>query len=403
MEPLQEIKSLIDEQGRTWEEFKHKNDELIQAKAEGKAVAELTEQVEKINLGLTKTQGDLLEIAKKSNRPQIENQLSDAQLEHKSAFKKYLRKGDTNGLEEMQRKAMNTGTDSEGGYLVDEEMDAIIDRVVPTISAVYRLANVVTIGTARYEKLVKITGMTMARPGEGAGSGETTEPTYSKIAIDVFPAEVEPWVNNETLEDAVVNFEMDLAEEAAISFALGAGSEFITGNGVGKARGITSYTNIANASYAWGKIGYVATGKSAAFASVAPADKIVALQHALKAQYRPGAVYLMNDATLSTVRQMKDASGSYYLWNPDPTAGFGGRLLGSPCEIDDNMADVAALSYSVAFGNFARGYTIARRTGTTLIRDNLTTKGVTKFNFRQRFGAGVTNYEAIKLLKFATS
>ena len=46
---------------------------------------------------------------------------------------------------------------------------------------------------------------------------------------DVFAAaEVEPWVYNETLEDAIINLETDLANEAAIGFAEGANAEYIT-------------------------------------------------------------------------------------------------------------------------------------------------------------------------------
>jgi HK97 family phage major capsid protein len=172
---------------------------------------------------------------------------------------------------------------------------------------------------------------------------------------------------------------------------------------VGKARGITGYDVVANASMAWGKVGFIVSGKSAAFASVAPADKVIGLQHALKAQYRPGAVFLTNDATLGTMRQIKDASGAYYLWQPDPAAAFGGRFLGHPVEVDDNMPAIGAGSYSLAFGNFKRGYKIVRRAGTSLIRDNITAKGQTKFNFRRRFGGGITHFEAIKLMKFATS
>jgi HK97 family phage major capsid protein len=121
--------------------------------------------------------------------------------------------------------------------------------------------------------------------------------------------------------------------------------------------------------------------------------------------FRPAfqAVRIPIDATLATIRQIKDGSGAYYLWQPDPTGAFGGRLLGHPVEVDDNLATIAAGSYSLAFGNFKRGYTIVNRAGTTLIRDNITAKGTTKFNFRRRFGGGITNYEAIKLLKFATS
>jgi HK97 family phage major capsid protein len=403
---LKEINDLLLKQGNIFEEFKRKNDERLEAiEKKGWAPADLTETVGKLSEAMQKLDKEILEIQKKANRlnPGGGNDLTDEQLEHKKAFSLYLRKGIDRDLDEIQRKAMNTGSDPDGGYLVLPEIDQMIDRIVPTVSALYRLANVVTIGTNKYQKRVKTSGMSMRRTADGSGGGETTEPKFANVEIEVFTAEVEPWVNNETLEDAFINLETDLADEAAIAFAEGAGSEFISGNGVGKARGITSYTNVANASYAWGKVGYIVSGKSAAFASVAPADKIVDLQHALKSQYRPGAVFLTNDATLGQIRQLKDGSGSYYLWQPDPAAAFGGRLLGHPVEVDDNIAALGAGSYSLAFGNFKRGYTIVNRTGTTIIRDNITTKGVTKFNFRRRFGGGITNFEAIKLMKFATS
>jgi HK97 family phage major capsid protein len=399
-----EIKSLVQQQGEAFEAFKKKNDELIAAKAEGKAVGDLTAEVKKLNDALTDIGKQMSAIEAKANRPAAgpDAQLTEEQKARKSAFEKMLRKG-VGALSDVELKAMNSGSDPDGGYLVLPEMDKAIDRIAPTISAMYRLANVVTIGSKKYEKVVKKTGMSMRRVADGGTGGETTEPTYAKLEIEVFTAEVEPWVYNETLEDAFVDLEGDLAMEAGIGFAEGAGSEFITGNGVGKARGIAAYSNVANASYAWGSVGYIASGKSAAFASVAPSDKLIDLQHALKAQYRPGAVWMMNDTTLGVVRQMKDSSGSYYLWQPDTTAAFGGRLLGHPVEVDDNFAAIAANSYSLAFLNPKRAYTIVNRAGTTLIRDNITAKGTTKFNFRRRFGGGITHFEAVKLMKFATS
>jgi len=403
MSDIKQIAETIEAQGKAWGEFQKTNDELLKAKADGKSVTDLTAKLDLINAEFSKLGAAMAEFEKKAGRPAVENQLSEEQAQHKKSFSRFLRKGDTEGLNEIQRKAMNSLSDPDGGYLVLPEMDAAIDRIAPTISSMFRLANVVTIGSNQYKKLVKTSGLAMRRVDDGATGGETTNPTYAEVKIDVFTAEIEPWIHNETLEDSFVNLEMDLADEAAIGFAEGAGVEFISGNGVGKSRGITAYSNVANSSYAWGSVGYIAAGAAGAFASSNPADKVVALQHALKSQYRPGAVFLTNDATLSVMRQFKDASGAYYLWNPDPSAGFGGRFLGSPVEIDDNMSAIAAGSYSLAYGNFKRGYTIVNRAGTTLIRDNITTKGKTKFNFRRRFGAGITNFEAIKLMRFATS
>lgn len=403
---ITDIGDLIVKQGQAFEEFKKVNDARLESiEKKGYAPEDVVEKVAKINADLTTLGKQIEEVAKKAGRPPAgeDKTLTDEQVQHKQAFLQYLRKGDTSNLEEIQRKAMNAGSDVDGGFLVPIELDQMIDRIVPTHSAMYRLANTVTIGTAKYEKLVKTSGLAMRRVAEGGAGGETTNSKYAKIAIEVFEAEVEPWVYNATLEDAFVDLANDLGMEAAIGFAEGAGAEFITGDGVGKARGITAYNTVANASYTWGSIGYIASGKSAAFASVAPSDKLIDLQHSLKPQYRPGAVWMMADATLGIARQMKDASGSYYLWQPDPLGAFGGRFLGNPVEIDDNMPAVAANSLSVAFGNFKRGYTIVNRSGTVLIRDNITAKGTTKFNFRRRFGGGVNNYEAIKLMKFAAS
>lgn len=407
---LVEINTLIEKQGKAWEEFKTANDARLKAIEEkGYAPADLTEKVDKINKDLAEIGKAMTEVEKKANRPGATDAGSKAvtpeQAEYRKAFAHYLRTGEGDGraLRDLGQKAMNTQSDPDGGYLVLPEMDTAIDRIAGTMGALGRLANRITIGTAKYEKLVKTSGMSMRRVAEGATGGETTEPKYTKITIDVFPAEVEPWVYNETLADAIIDLEADLANEAAIGFAEGANAEFITGNGVGKARGIAAYTMVANSAFAWGSVGYITSGKSAAFASIAPADKVISLQHALKSQYRAGAIWLANDATVGVMRQIKDASGQYYLWQPDPAAAFGGRFLGAPVEVDDNVADIGAGSLSLAYLNPQRAYTIVDRAGTSLIRDNITAKGTTKFNFRRRFGGGIVNFEAVKWMKFATS
>lgn len=407
MTELAEIKTLLDDQGRTWEEFKQKNDELLAAKAEGKAFAEMKEIVDRILADMQKQDGEIGELLKKANRPQLLDKagkaLSPERAEYKAAFSKYLRTGADSGLDDLQRKAYNAGSGPDGGYLVDYEMDTEIRRIVSVVSAIGRISRNVTIGTDSFRKVAKTAGLSARRVGPGATGGETTNAKYAELLFTAHEAEAEPWVFNSTLDDAVIDLEADIAMEAGIAFAELAGSEFAVGSGVGGARGITAYDVVANASYAWGKIGYAFTGVSGGFHATLPGDNIVNLQHALKSQYRPNARFVMSDATLAQVRQMKDGSGNYYLWQPDPLVGFGGVLLGSPVEIDDNMPVIAANSLSIAYGDFMQAYLIVNRQGTMVIRDNITAKGKTKFNFRARWGGGIASYEAIKLLKFGTS
>lgn len=408
-----EVKTLIEKQGSAFEEFKKANDARIAAiEGKGYAPADVVEKVNVINADLTKLGKELRdahaqmeETLKKAARPpaQSKGELTQEQIEHKAALARYLRKGEAGNLGELERKAMTAQSDPDGGFLVGSTMDTAIDRVAAAEVSMRRLANVVTIGNASYKKLVKTRGVSGGWEGESEEGGERNANQYSEIEIFAVRAQAEPWVPNDLLDDSSYDLEGDLTMEAGITFGELEGTAFINGTGVKQPRGILGYTAIANASYAWGKVGYIATGVSADFAASNKADKVIDLQHSLKQRYRPGAVFLTSDATLAIMRQFKDGSSGYYLWNPDPTRSVSGTFLGSPVEIDDYMPVIAANSYSVAYGNFKRGYTIVDRRGIAVIRDNVTKKGTTKFNFTKRVGGGITNFEAIKLLKFGTS
>lgn len=399
-----DIKQLIEDQGKAFEEFKKTNDQILQAKAEGKAIADLEAKLQKINDDVSKLTSDIQEEVKKLNRPQPaagDSKMTPEQMEHKQAFEKFLRKGDDSGLSELEKKALQSGSDVDGGYLVPTDMAAEIDRIAGTVGVIAGLANVRTVGTNKHEQRVKTSGLSARWVGEGETGGESTNSKYSKIEIEANEIEVEPWVYNSTLEDADYDLEMDVTEEAGIAFGEAENLAFVSGNGIQKPRGILTYDTVANASYAWGKLGYVTSGASGAFAGSNPGDKLIDLLHSLKSQYRQGAVLLMADTTLAEVRKIKDGSGNFYLFNPDPTGAFAGFVLGAPVQIDDNMPTLASNSFSIAYANLQRGYRIVRRSGIALIRDNITTKGTTKFNFRRRVGGGVRNFEAIKLMKFA--
>lgn len=401
-----ELKEILDKQARAFESFKETNDKREQEEQKlGAALAETTEKLAKIEADFVTLREEAEEAVKASQRTERnDKEKTKEQMEYEGKFRSYLRTGEgEHELRNMRQAAIQTGSDPDGGYTVLPEMDMEIDRVVETISAIGRISKTVTIGSNKWQKPMKTSGMSMRRVADGQTGGETDNQNYALIEIEAFTAEVEPWVFNATLEDSFVDLASDLAMEAGISFAEGLGSEYAAGNGVGKARGITQYNTVANASYSWGSIGYIAAGAAGAFTTDAPGDTIINLQHSLKQQYRPGAVFVMADSTLATVRQMKDGSGAYYLWQPDPTGGFGGRLLGSPVEIDDNMPAIAANSLSIAYGNFPRSYAVVNRRGTTLIRDPFTAKGKTKFNFTRRSGGGIYNFEGIKLMKFASS
>ena len=79
-------------------------------------------------------------------------------------------------------------------------------------------------------------------------------------------------------------------------------------------------------------------------------------------------------------------------------------LLGYPVFTwEDLGSSIAANTYPVMFGNFAKAYTLAARTGMSIVRDNISTPGYTAFYVSRRYGGCVTNNAAVKVLKVSVT
>lgn len=405
----EDIKELIEEKGKAWSEYQKANDERIKAlEAKTGVPAELTEKIDKINAELTRLSAEIKQIEIRANRPPAGNTEKDAyDSEHKAAFVDYMRTGEIAPIlktrtVQVEGKSVNTLNDTQGGYVVHNEVSNIIERVALATTAMRRIATVTTIGAKAFEEVVVTAGMTASWVGETSSPSETTAPTLAKITITPGTEYVMPYATQAMLEDADFDIAAWLGEEAGYSFIAAEGAAFITGSGVNSPKGIASYTPVANASYAWGSTGYIASGKSGAFADSSPANKLFDLYHALKPMYRSNATWLMLDATLNTVRQFQDGMGNY-LWQPGLQLGQPDLLLGKPVETDDNVATVASDSYSIFFADFKRAYRIVDRRGILVLRDPFSSKPYTLFYTTKRVGGDIKNFEAIKVMKFAAS
>ena len=82
-------------------------------------------------------------------------------------------------------------------------------------------------------------------------------------------------------------------------------------------------------------------GVTAASATAITADELISLVYALKSPYRRNAKFLMNDATISLIRKLKDNNGAY-LWQPSIQAGEPDRLLGYAIYTSPYVPTVAA-------------------------------------------------------------
>lgn len=405
---MEEVKKLINDLGRTVEEFKAANDKRIaEIEKKGFAPADLIEKVEKINQDISeisamKKQLEAIETAMgRGDFAGGKSEIDKVKAEHKEAFNKWFRKGDgADNVKALQIKSsLSSGDDTAGGFTVPEEMETTIDRILPTVSVMRNLATVISISTDTYKKLVNKGGATSGWVGEKESRTETTAPSLAEIAINAKEIYAMPYATQQLLDDSKIDIASWLANEVMIEFSEEEGAAFITGDGVSKPKGIASYSMITNGSYAWGKVGYVAGGHATLLNN---ADKLVDLVHALKPAYRNGASFLMNDTTFGKIRLLKDGEGNY-LWRPGLEPGAPETLLGKPVAIDDNVADIGGSAYPVFFANFKRAYLIVDRQGIRVLRDPYSAKPYVAFYTTKRVGGGIVMYEAIKALKIYTS
>ncbi|WP_246812700.1 phage major capsid protein [Ensifer sp. ENS07] len=402
---------ILNELKTTFEQFKAAREEEIKGINAKFADVVTTEKVDRINNEITALNKALNEANQLIAAAALGNTggtKHDPDVEeHSQAFNKFFRKGVDNGLRDLEVKAkLTTQSDPDGGYLVPEETENTIDRVLGVVSAIRSLARVIRISGSEYKKLVNIGGTTSGWVGEEDERPATGTPTLREIVLACGEIYAQPGATQTTLDDARIDIASWLGDEVSIEFSEQEGKAFASGNGKKKPRGFLTYDNVADANWAWGKIGYVASGDASGFAgasaTVSPADALIDLYYALKAGYRQGASFLMSDKVMGTVRKFKDADGNF-IWNAPSAVGEVATILQKPVYTDDNMPAVGANAFPIAFGDFRRAYTIADRTGIRVLRDPFTSKPNVLFYTTKRVGGGVTNFEALKLMKIATS
>lgn len=318
----------------------------------------------------------------------------------RSAFVEgYLRKG-----REVELKSFAGNVPADGGYAVPREIDAVIDATLKSISPIRAVANVVQVGSAGYRKLVTTNGVASGWASEVAARPTTATPTFNEIVPSFGELYANPAATQAMLDDAQFDVEAWLADEIATQFAKAEGTAFVNGDGVDKPKGFLTYTIAAtgDATRSFGQLQYVPVGAASDFPATNPQDKLLDLVHALRAPYRQGAVWVMNSATLAKIRKFKTSDGAF-VWQPGLVTGQPDTLLGYPVVESEDMPDIAANTTPIAFGNFKAGYLVAERSETNILRDPYSNKPYVNFYATKRIGGAVSNSEAIKLLKIATS
>ncbi|KIT17287.1 phage major capsid protein [Jannaschia aquimarina] len=331
-------------------------------------------------------------------------QANEIDAPHQKAMDAYLRSGDDDGLRglSLEGKSMNTAVSAEGGYLVDPQTSETVQSVLMSTASIRSVAKVVNVEATSYDVLVDRGDLESGWASETGTIAETDTSQFDRISIPLHELSALPKASQRLLDDAAFDVETWLAERIADKFARAEAKAFVNGDGADKPRGFLTYPAVAESSWGWGNLGYVATGAPDDFDANDPADAIVDLVYSLGARYRANASFVMNSKTAGAVRKMKDADGRF-LWSDSLAAGQPAQLMGYPVLISEDMPDIGADALAIAFGDFGAGYTIAERPDLRVLRDPFSAKPHVLFYATKRVGGDVTDFAAIKLLKFANA
>lgn len=394
-----DVELVAQEIKQQFEAFKSKNDQRLEAITQEKG--KLAGQVETLNSKLseldnlkTNIENELAEF----KRPAGGNKQASA---HKEAFARFIRKGDDQGLAELEQKAMQTGVDADGGYAVPEELNTDILSKLRDEVVMRQECNVITVGTPDWKKLTNNGGISSGWVGETDERSETGTPKLGVISPVWGEIYGNPYATQTMLDDAFFNVELFITDELTQEFAEREEEAFTLGDGNKKPKGFLSYETAAQADKDrdWGKLQKMVAG-----AASLSADDIVKLIYSLRKVYRAGSKFMMNNQSLLAVRLLKDDKGNY-IWQPGLQVGQPSLLSGFAVAENEQMPDIGDSSGKapIAFGNFKRGFYIFDRIGIRMLRDPYTKKPFVGFYTTKRVGSMLNDSNAIKVLTMPTA
>lgn len=390
----QDIGEVAKELKGAFEDFKKSNNKEIEAiKSEKSKLVEKTDKLNEKIGELDALKSELEKELKAAKRPGTTGGKESS--EYKAAFSKFVRKGNEDGLGELQQKAVQVAVDEDGGYAAPEELDHSLLELLRQDNVMREECGSIIISASGYKKLVNIGGAGSGWVGETEDRPDTNSPKLKEIIATMGEIYAKPKSTQQALDDMFFDVEQWLSSEVAITFAEQESAAFLLGNGDKKPKGLLAHSMAltGDKARAFGTLQNFKSGKAGEFT----ADDLITLIYGLRKGYRNGAKFMMNGLTQMYVRKFKDTEGNY-LWQPGLQAGQPSSLLGYGIAENEDMPDVAADANAVMFGNFKRTYSVVDRMGTRVLRDPYSSKPYVEFYTTKRVGGLLTDSNATKIL-----
>ena len=303
---------------------------------------------------------------------------------YKKAFWDRLRRKDPVDVE--LRNALETGEDSEGGYLVPDEFEHTLVQGLNENGIIRSHAHVITTSSGLHKIPIVASHGSAAWIDEEGAYTESDE-VFGQVQLDAHKVGTLIKVSEELLNDSAFDLESYISSEFSRRIGDKEEEAFLVGNGTSKPTGILNATG-------GGTVGVTAAG-----AAAITADELVDLYYALKAPYRRNAIWVLNDTTIKLIRKLKTGDGQY-LWQPGIKDGEQNMILGRPYFTSPFMPTAAAGAKTLIFGDL-NYYWIGDRVGITFKRLNelYAGNGQVGFMASKRLDGRTVLPEAIQILQ----
>ena len=392
----QEIKTLIEEQGRLVVAFREKVDrELAEIKANGQPLSETKAAIDAMNARF-----DAIEVALKRKSFMVpgSTQAGDAEksIEVK-AMEKWFRYGlkgnacfdrmtaeEKTAFEAMRQKSLSSVSDAGGGFFIPEDFQSVVIQKVANIANVGALVSSVQTSrdVVRWPKVNyttdNIDSSSLALTYEDTNDTTTlTDPTpIGSVSIQTKKARGTVLIDRELLEDSAIDVTALVSSLMADKIAVDKDRQFTKGTGGKFPEGF-----MLNASSPTTN-----SGSSGAFTF----DNIITLCYALPSQYTENAIFMCQRASMGAIRKLKDGQGRY-LWEPSTQANTPATLNGYPIKGNEHIAAVASAAKALIFADFKRLYMAVNKIGLSVQRldEKYADTDQVGFIFRFRYGGSV--------------
>ena len=255
-------------------------------------------------------------------------ELKQEELEER-AFAAYLRG-------EKQERADVNLTKTDNGAVIPSSIANKIIKKVYDICPIYQMATRYNIGGTLsipyYDESSQ--SITMAYATEFTEL-ESTSGKFKSIELKGFLAGALSKVSKSLINNSqfdIVSFVVTAMAEAISKWIE---KELLNGT-ANKVEGLSGVTQVV----------------TAAAAAAVTADELIDVQETIPDVYQGGAVWIMDKATRTAIRKLKDGQGNYLL-NKDATARWGYTLLGKEVYTSDNVSVMAAGKTAIFYGDMS--------------------------------------------------